>query len=69
MLSPEDETRSVAEVSHRLVASFPDVPPDIITDTVHASHDQFAGSPIRDFVPVLVERIAASTLKTQARTT
>ena len=68
-VEPEDETRAVTEVSHRLVASFPDVPPDVITNTVHASHDQFAGSPIRDFVPVLVERIAKSTLKTQVRAT
>jgi hypothetical protein len=52
-----------------LVASFPDVPPDVITNTVHTSHDQFADSPIRDFVPVLVERMAKSTLKTQVRTT
>jgi hypothetical protein len=69
MLSAEDETRAVTEVSHRLVASFPDVAPDVIDDTVHASHDQFAGSPIRDFIPVLVERIAKSNLKTQVRTT
>ena len=54
---------------HRWVASFPDVAPDVIDDTVHASHDQFADSPIRDFIPVLVERIAKSNLKTQVRTT
>jgi hypothetical protein len=69
MLSPEDETRAVTEVSHRLVASFPDVAPDVIKDTVHSSYDPFAGSPIRDFVPVLVERIAKSTLTTQVRAT
>ena len=69
MLSPEDESRAVTEVSHRLVASFPEVPPDVITDTVHTSHSQFADSLIRDFVPVLVERMAKSTLKTQVHTT
>jgi len=31
---------------------------------VHTSHEQFADSPIRDFVPVLVERNAKSNLVT-----
>jgi len=62
MLSPEDETRAVTEVSQRLVESFPDVAPDVIQHTVHTSHEQFAGSPVRDFVPVLVERSAKSSL-------
>ena len=65
MLSAEDEARAVTEVSQRLVASFPDVPPDLIQQTVHASHAQFAGSPIRDFVPVLVERTAKTSLTTR----
>ena len=56
MLSQEDETRAVTEVAQRLKVSFPDVAPDVIQDTVHTSHHRFAGSPIRDFVPVLVER-------------
>ena len=68
MLSPEDETRAVTEVSQRLLQSFPDIAPDVINDTVHTSHHQFAESPIRDFVPVLVERIAKTTLKTQTPT-
>jgi len=65
MLSPEDEARAVAEVSQRLLASFPDVPPDLIQQTVHTSHQQFAGSTIRDFVPVLVERTAKTNLATR----
>ena len=51
MLSPEDETRAVTEVVERLAVSFPDVPPDVVEHTVHISHQRFAGSPIRDFVP------------------
>ena len=66
MLSAEDETRAVTEVSHRLAASFPEVAPDVVEQVVHASHQQFAGSPIRDFVPVLVERYAKSSLTTQS---
>lgn len=63
MMSAEDENRAVTEVSHRLAASFPDMSPDDVATTVHASHEQFAGRPIRDFVPVLVERLAKSNLK------
>jgi len=66
MMSNEDETRAVTEVAQRLTVSFPDVAPDVIQDTVHASHQRFAGSPIRDFVPVLVERAAKSTLAAAA---
>lgn len=65
MLSPADETRAIAEVSHRLVTSFPGVAPDVIEHTVHTSHEEFAGSPIRDFVPVLVERMAKNDLATK----
>ena len=64
VLSHPDETRAVAEVAQRLTSCFPDVAPDIIWDTVHASHERFAGSPIRDFVPVLVERMARTSLAT-----
>ena len=66
MMSNEDETRAVTEVAQRLTVSFPDVAPDVIQDTVHTSHQRFAGSPIRDFVPVLVERAANTSLATTA---
>jgi hypothetical protein len=62
MLSPEDETRAVTNVTQRLVASFPAVAPEVVEHTVHTSHERFANSPIRDFVPVLVERIAKNNL-------
>ena len=64
MMSPEDETRAVTEVAQRLTASFPDVAPEVIEQTVHTSHQRFAGSPIRDFVAVLVERAAKTSLAT-----
>ena len=66
MMSNEDENRAVTEVAQRLKVSFPDVAPDVIQDTVHTSHHRFAGSPIRDFVPVLVERAAKTSLATTA---
>ena len=66
MLSPEDETRAVTEVVQRLAGSFPDLAPDVVEHTVHSSHERFAGSPIRDFVPVLVERMAKTSLAQSA---
>jgi len=68
MLSTEDEVRAVTEVSERLVASFPEVTPEDVMRTVHTSHEQFEGSPIRDFVPVLVERMAKSNLASGSST-
>ena len=66
MLSAEDENRAVTEVVERLAVSFPDLPPDVVEHTVHISHQRFAGSPIRDFVPVLVERLARTSLTQSA---
>ncbi len=66
MLTPEDETRAVTEVVQRLAASFPHVAPDVVQHTVHTSYEQFAGSRIRDFVPVLVERMARTSLVTKS---
>ncbi len=49
---------AVDEVSERLSATFPEIPADIVRGTVQHYHQQFADCPIRDFVPVLVERMA-----------
>jgi hypothetical protein len=62
MLSPEDETRAITEVIHRLTASHPDLAPDFVQHTVRTSHERFDGSPIRDFVPMLVERMAKTSI-------
>ena len=51
-----------------MVQSFPDIAPDVINHTVHTSHNQFTESPIRDFVPVLVERMAKTSLTTKIAT-
>jgi hypothetical protein len=49
-----------------LAVSFPDVPPDVVERTLRISHQRFAGSPIRDFVPVLVKRLAKTSLTRSA---
>ncbi|MEP6561392.1 MAG: hypothetical protein ABJD68_10015 [Nakamurella sp.] len=57
-----DEARSLEEVVERLVARFADLPPETVRDIVKGSWDEFNGTPIRDFVPVLVERAARQRL-------
>lgn len=52
----------MSEVNRRLRAKFPDAEPEIIDALVTELHREFDGDPIRDFVPVLVERQATDRL-------
>ena len=61
-----EEARAVGEVIDRLVGRFPDLPRDRIAAVVEAAHVELEGNPIRDFVPVLVERTAKQRLKQEA---
>ena len=56
------EAREIDEVVERLSEKFPKEQPDRIRAVVDAAHEQFAGNPIRDFVPVFVERAAKDVL-------
>lgn len=56
------EQRDIAEVARRLATRFPDAPPDRVRAAVEQAHRRFDGAPIRDFVPVFVERSARDTL-------
>ena len=56
------EVREINEVVERLSARFPQEQPDRIRAVVDAAHEQFQGNPIRDFVPVFVERAAKDVL-------
>jgi hypothetical protein len=59
----EDEDRAIGEVLTRLRSRFPEVAEDTLMDTLGAVHKRFEGNPIRDFVPVLVERAAVTELR------
>ena len=61
------ESRAVTDLVQRLAASHPSLAPDVVEHTVYTSHERFAGSPIRDFVPVLVERMAKTRLAQSAQ--
>ena len=60
-------TKVVDEVVERLVAAFPDVSREIIIEHVHTGLNAYNSAPIRDFLPVLVERRVAARLRAETR--
>lgn len=63
MRSGVDENQAIAHVVDTLLVKYADThDADYVEDTVHAIHERFDGQPIRDFVPLLVERTARDEL-------
>lgn len=58
-----DEERELEEVIDRLTEMFPTASQDEILTAVTEEHAALTGNPIRDFVPVLVEKAAKKRLK------
>lgn len=58
-----DEERAIGEVIDRLARQFPLVPTDEVAQAVGQSRPEFDGAPIRDFVPLFVERGAKARLR------
>lgn len=58
----DHETREIDEVIQRLQDRFPDQNVERIREAVTDAHRDFEGRPIRDFVPVFVERAAPRVL-------
>jgi hypothetical protein len=65
-MKPIDEVQAVNQVVNRLSAHFATFAPEEVAEIVRECHSQFAGSPIRDFVPLLVERTARDRLRAMA---
>lgn len=61
-MNPDDERRAVEQVAERLADRFPHTPPQRVSAVVGEVHNGFEGTPIRDFVPILVEREARERL-------
>ena len=57
-MSAKTEDQVFTEIESRLTAKFADLPPARVTTIIEGAREQFAGSTIRDFVPLLVERRA-----------
>ena len=56
------EELMMADVERRLTSKYGHLPPDQISAAVQDARARFALSPIRDFVPLLVERHARAEL-------
>lgn len=53
---PTVEEVALRRLVDRLVAAHPAAAPGDVVRLARAKYDEFAGAPIRDFVPILVER-------------
>ena len=56
----EQENRAIGRFSTACEPTSPDVPAETVSTAVQAAQAELAGHPIRDFVPVLIERNARS---------
>jgi hypothetical protein len=61
-MESREEQQAVLEVRARLQQKFSHVQAAEVARTVEEVHHEFDGNPIRDFVPVLVERAATDRL-------
>lgn len=58
-----DEDRAIGEIVDRLAKAFPDVAVDKVAQVVSEARPEFEEVPIRDFVPLFVERGAKQRLR------
>ncbi|MFD1506320.1 hypothetical protein FE374_17030 [Georgenia yuyongxinii] len=56
MASRADELHQLDMIIERLAGAHAGTPREHIVATVHAAYARFDASPVRDFVPMLVER-------------
>lgn len=61
MIDDQDET-ALTEITQRLTLKFPTREPRTVWRAVDQAYRGFRDSPIRDFVPLLVERAARAQL-------
>ncbi|NEA30542.1 hypothetical protein [Streptomyces sp. SID13031] len=66
-MNRSEEDRAIREIVGRLTEVFPGLSPDTVERAVVESRPEFDGNPIRDYVPLFVERAAKHRL--QALTT
>lgn len=60
------EDKAILNLTRRLTDDFADIhPPETIETAIEAARDQFAGDRVRDYVPILVERMARQELTPQ----
>jgi len=62
VIEKKSEQVAIGDVVQRLTHKHPTVPPLTVADVVHKVHARFHGRPLRDFVPLFVERNAQAEL-------
>ncbi|MGE0171090.1 three-helix bundle dimerization domain-containing protein [Nocardioides sp.] len=60
------ETLLIDQVVQRLTTRYADLPPEHVAGAVQSAHARFEQCPIREFVPLLVERRARAELSRNA---
>ncbi|MFJ9371255.1 three-helix bundle dimerization domain-containing protein [Nocardia sp. NPDC101769] len=63
-MATNDEQQQIAALVQRLAAQFPNLGTETVENIVSEIHSGFDGRPVRDFVPLLVERDARRRLAT-----
>jgi hypothetical protein len=61
-----EEGRAIGEIVDRLARQFPGVPTESVAEVVQQAQPEFEQAPIRDFVPLFVERTAKQQLRQAA---
>ncbi|MFC7671851.1 three-helix bundle dimerization domain-containing protein [Mycolicibacterium sp. GCM10028919] len=62
-MARDSERHQIQQVITRLTATYPEVPQARIVDVVKTVHARFDGRPLREFVPLFVERAAKAELR------
>ncbi|MFC9769604.1 three-helix bundle dimerization domain-containing protein [Rhodococcus jostii] len=63
-MTRDDELLHIDKVIDCLDVRYPDLPRESIEQVVHSAYAHFAQCTVRDFVPLLVERLAREKLHT-----
>jgi hypothetical protein len=61
------ERDAIRQVAERLARQYPELPSGEVEQAVYRAYGTFDESPVRDFVPVLVERASRRELTEQRR--
>jgi hypothetical protein len=65
-MNRSEENRAITEVVDRLAKQFPDLATDEVAAAVTQARPEFEEAPIRDFVPLFIERDAKRRLRQPA---
>lgn len=63
----QNEEAALRRVTERLAQQFPELDEEQISRAVHGRYDDYEGSRVREFIPVLVERGARDQLRATTR--